>query len=591
MIAATTTLSIRRRWLAVLLGGALVAPLATASPAEASPDPYRGQGVVTRVADGDTARIRLDGRTDDPLYRLLGIQAPEIGECGDDLTTNRLTQLIGGKRVTLRSSNAGSVSDGRPIRSFHVGSTDVTEVMLRDGMGFWFPLPTERTEARRYHVAATEARLSGRGIWNDTLCGPGPSPGHPIEMWVKSDADSDDARNVNGEYVVVVNRHPSRDLDVSGWTLRESSQARAGAGVFRFPAGATIAPDGGRVRVHVGRGTNTTTSFYMGSPDPLFDNADMASGAGDGAYLQDPRGNVRSAFTYPCAVGCATPLAGALRIDHVEYDPAGVDTADTEFIRLRNTSNARIELDGYQLREYSTAYEFRAGTYLDAGETLTVNGGRGTSTRTMQYWGKTEAFLANGGDFVEVASFDERLVECRSWGTFHCFRDVQHGDTHAENIRRLSHERITSGYADRTYRPRRGVTRAQMATFIATALDLERISGSRFGDVPANSTHAGAINAVVEAGIANGVGNGNYAPNRIVTREQMASFLAAAADLDPITTQRFSDVPPGGTHSANVNAVAEAGIANGIGGGRYAPKRTVTREQMATFLMAMLDRR
>ncbi len=72
----------------------------------------------------------------------------------------------------------------------------------------------------------------------------------------------------------------------------------------------------------------------------------------------------------------------------------------------------------------------------------------------------------------------------------------------------------------------------------------------------------------------------------------MASFLAGAADFilgEPLApgTNAFSD-DDARIHEANINRVAAAGIARGVGGTLYAPTRDVGRDQMASFLMQLL---
>jgi endonuclease YncB( thermonuclease family) len=394
----------------VLLVGVFVPSAAEAAPA----DPERGRGHVTKVLDGDTLLVRLDGASSDTRIRLIGINAPELGDCGADLATARLRQLVDGRRVTLHAANASSHASGRPLRTVRLprsdgSSLDVNEQLLRDGMGVYFPLQREITDAARYQIAAEEARAAGRGIWRSDLCGQGRHHRHPIDIWVKSDADGNDGDNVNGEYVALVNRHTADAVDLTGWALRDSSLF-----VYRFPAGSRIAP-GERLTVRVGTGTDSATTRYMGRTSPLFDNADLVSGMGDGAYLLDERGNVRGSFTYPCSTSCEAPLAGMLRIDAVEYDPPGVDTADNEWVRVRNVAKERIWLDGIQLRVRVHAHEFVTGTYLEPGERLTVRVGRGMDRRTTQYWGKDAPILRNAGDAAELLTFDERRIDCMSW--------------------------------------------------------------------------------------------------------------------------------------------------------------------------------
>ena len=55
---------------------------------------------------------------------------------------------------------------------------------------------------------------------------------------------------------------------------------------------------------------------------------------------------------------------------------------------------------------------------------------------------------------------------------------------------------------------------------------------------------AGYINAIRDAGITGGCGNGNYCPQGLVTREQMAAFLVRAVEGEPAySTPRWTVIP------------------------------------------------
>ena len=565
--------------LAVVAMLASLTAVGTSSADAAAADPVRETGVVTRVVDGDTVMFVADGASTETRIRLSGIQAFEIGECGADIATDRLTELVEGEWVELRAADMSDRGDKRPIRSIHLplaagGTADVVELMLLEGMGLWFPLRPEITDTADYHVAATHALREGRGIWQDTLCGRGPQHGHPIDMWVKSSADGRDSENVNGEYIRIVNRHDADTLDLSGWLVRESSLFRVNPDDegYRFPAG-TLVPPGESLVVRVGHGATTTLEHFMGSDGPIFDNADRTTssdgpddnlGMGDGAYLLDPLGNVREAYTYPCVVDCSTDLHGRLVIDHVEYDPPGADTADTEYVVLRNDGDQRISLEGYQLRNIHIAHEFVMGSWLDPGETLTVTLGHGEQTRTEQYWGQDGPTLRNvaddgsAGDRVDVVSFDERFVDCVDWGTDRpCPWPVEV--------------------------PGQGSS-AALPTDPELVPQSDPVVAGPFGDVEVDDTHGESIAWLADAGITAGCGDGDFCPGEDVRRAQMASFLAAALELAPVDDGRFADVVPGSTHAGSIGAIADAGITAGCGSERFCPDAAVTRAQMASFL-------
>lgn len=166
------------------------------------------------------------------------------------------------------------------------------------------------------------------------------------------------------------------------------------------------------------------------------------------------------------------------------------------------------------------------------------------------------------------------------------FADVPANHPHVGGIEAIVDAAVTAGCNPdgSRYCPEASVTRGQMATFLTRALDLPDADEHHFDDVPAGYAHADAINAVAEAGIARGDGNGLFSPQTPVRRDQMATFLARALELDTSGEPPFSDVPKSSVHAGAIAAVAEAGIAKGNGDGHYLPWRDVSRAQMATFL-------
>ena len=82
-----------------------------------------------------------------------------------------------------------------------------------------------------------------------------------------------------------------------------------------------------------------------------------------------------------------------------------------------------------------------------------------------------------------------------------------------------------------------------------------------------------------------------YCPDRPVTRAQMASFLVRALDLEPAPSAGFTDTDRT-VHAANIDALFAVGITIGCTTEplRYCPYEPVTRAQMATFLYRMAPR-
>jgi hypothetical protein len=162
-------------------------------------------------------------------------------------------------------------------------------------------------------------------------------------------------------------------------------------------------------------------------------------------------------------------------------------------------------------------------------------------------------------------------------------------NVHAANICRLVEAGITSGLTEDTYGPGEPVTRQQMAAFLTRALDLEPRPGGEFTDVDADNPHAENINAILDAGITSGYPDGTFDPAGELDRQQLATFLARAAGLEGVDGSGFDDVTQDNVHRENIYAVRDADITAGVSGSRFAPDRTVVRDQMASFLMRMVD--
>ena len=115
-----------------------------------------------------------------------------------------------------------------------------------------------------------------------------------------------------------------------------------------------------------------------------------------------------------------------------------------------------------------------------------------------------------------------------------------------------------------------------------SALKLTGAAPDAFTD-DETSIHEPNINLVAKAGIATGCAAGKYCPTALVSREQMASFLARALKLSGSAPDAFTDDEQS-IHEPNINLVAKAGVATGCGAGKHRPVANVTRGQMAAFL-------
>jgi hypothetical protein len=126
-----------------------------------------------------------------------------------------------------------------------------------------------------------------------------------------------------------------------------------------------------------------------------------------------------------------------------------------------------------------------------------------------------------------------------------------------------------------------------MASFIAREFRLPSTTTDYFTD-DESSTHEAAINRLAKSGITSGCTATTFCPTKLVLRDQMASFLARAAELTVGAGRDYFNDDDGNTHEAGIDRAAAAGITTGCASYKYCPAASVTREQMAAFLRRVI---
>jgi hypothetical protein len=113
-----------------------------------------------------------------------------------------------------------------------------------------------------------------------------------------------------------------------------------------------------------------------------------------------------------------------------------------------------------------------------------------------------------------------------------------------------------------------------------------------FPDVPVTSPFFHYVETIYQLGITGGCQGGNYCPGNPVTRAQMAVFLLkakeGAAYTPPACVGVFPDVPCSNLFAPWIEELFHRNITGGCGNGNYCPDSTVTRKQMAPFLIKTL---
>jgi len=238
---------------------------------------------------------------------------------------------------------------------------------------------------------------------------------------------------------------------------------------------------------------------------------------------------------------------------------------------------------------------FLGGSGSDFGAGIGLSGGSlyvgGTSDDT---WGTPiQAFDAGTDSFIVKFA-----GETTPPPTPPIFADVPFAHWANSWIETLYNAGVTGGCATTPhllYCPDAAVTRAQMAIFIlrsmhGSAYIPPAATGTVFADVPIDAFAADWIEQLALEGITSGCGDGNYCPDATVTRAEMAIFLLrgkyGSAYTPPVATGIvFGDVPTGSFAADWIEQLAIEGITGGCGDGNYCPDMNVTRAEMAVFLV------
>ena len=177
------------------------------------------------------------------------------------------------------------------------------------------------------------------------------------------------------------------------------------------------------------------------------------------------------------------------------------------------------------------------------------------------------------------------------------FSDIDEAGPHRGSVEALAADGVLAGTecGPGVFCPADPVRRWVMAVWLVRVIDGDDPGGvgvSRFADVDAGEWWVPHVERLAELGITAGCATGplRFCPSETVTRDQMASFLVRAFGLGEGSSSGFVDVEDN-VHASNIDVLAAVGVTAGCSTSpaRYCPRRETTRGQMATFLSRALQ--
>ena len=143
------------------------------------------------------------------------------------------------------------------------------------------------------------------------------------------------------------------------------------------------------------------------------------------------------------------------------------------------------------------------------------------------------------------------------------------------------------------------MTRAMFVTVIGrlNGVNTANYSVSDFSDVDISEWYGPYVAWAAKNGIVNGVGDGRFAPDDPITREQMAVIIMRYVDFAGI---RFSSMNPAVTFTDTdliddwakdaVGKAQRAGLITGKEGGRFDPLGTAARSEVCTVIYRLTSK-
>ena len=110
------------------------------------------------------------------------------------------------------------------------------------------------------------------------------------------------------------------------------------------------------------------------------------------------------------------------------------------------------------------------------------------------------------------------------------------------------------------------------------------VPAAAFTDVPADAWYAASVAYCEENGLMDGMGGGLFVPDGAVTRAQLITTLWRLAGKPFVLVDHgFTDAPYDAWYDGALRWAKYMGIANGNGDGTFAPDAPLTRAQLVTF--------
>ena len=161
----------------------------------------------------------------------------------------------------------------------------------------------------------------------------------------------------------------------------------------------------------------------------------------------------------------------------------------------------------------------------------------------------------------------------------------------SEYLNTENHIAFMTGFGNGIFAPNDAVTRAQVAQMFYNLLKDQDVAVTvSFADVPENEWYSKAVHTLASLDVLSGVGNGNFEPNRPITRAEFTAIASRFVKAREEGTVQFSDVLGGEWYYNHVLTAVRYGWLAGYEDNTFRPNNTITRAEAAAIVNRMLAR-
>jgi len=192
---------------------------------------------------------------------------------------------------------------------------------------------------------------------------------------------------------------------------------------------------------------------------------------------------------------------------------------------------------------------------------------------------------------TRVPKEPSRFVVTASANQTYPFDDISNSYA-KQKIVELHNRGIIKGINEGQFLPNKSITRAEFISMLGRALEIEPINSNIpiFRDVPKHSWAFGWVQSGAMLGIINGKDPTTFVPDATITREEAAALLVRAlqTDVSNYSTQDFRDAAIASPWArSSIQTAQQLGLMRGYQG-NFRPKDPITRQETAVVLHSVL---